>query len=129
VTALTCTRGNVIRAVVVNSATDEYSNKSDYRTYTNLPCATHSAIRYVHAIGGDSSYPSPLFGTTSSLYRSFNTCATTSSSSHSSTSVMTCVSHNSCSKEFIECSFNASIGHTLPPNWASNTWAFFQTFP
>jgi poly(3-hydroxybutyrate) depolymerase len=131
VTALTCNRGAVVRAVAVNSATDEYNNQSDYRTYANLPCAsaTHSAMRYVHAVGGDSAYPSPLFGTTSSLYRSFNTCAATSTASHSSTSVMTCVTHNSCSKEFIECSFNANIGHTLPPNWASDTWAFFQTFP
>jgi poly(3-hydroxybutyrate) depolymerase len=131
VTALTCNRGNVIRAVAVNSATDEYNSKTDYRTYANLPCATttHSAMRYVHAIGGDSAYPSPLFGTTSGLYRSFNACATTSTASHSSTSVMTCKSYNSCSKELIECSFNANIGHTLPPNWASDTWAFFQTFP
>ncbi len=130
VTALTCNRGNLIRAVAVNSATDEYNVKTDYRTYANLPCAsaTHSAMRYVHAIGGDSAYPSPLFGTTSALYKSLNTCAATSTASYSSTSVMTCVSHNSCSAQYIECSFNANLGHALPPNWASDTWAYFQTF-
>jgi poly(3-hydroxybutyrate) depolymerase len=130
VTALTCNRGNVIRALAVNSATDEYSNDSNYKTYADLPCvtSTHSAMRYEHAVGGDSAYPAPDFATTSSLYKSFNTCASTSTPYHSSTSVMTCVSHNSCSKEFIECSFNASIGHTLPPNWATDTWAFFLTF-
>jgi poly(3-hydroxybutyrate) depolymerase len=130
-TALTCNRGNVIRAVAVNSASDEYTNNADYRTYADLPCAstTHSAVRFVHAIGGDGEYPSPDFATTSNLYRSFNTCAATSTPSHSSTSVMTCVSHNACSKEFIECSFNDSIGHALPPNWASDTWAFFASFP
>jgi hypothetical protein len=42
--------------------------------------------------------------------------------------VMTCVSHNTCSQQFIECSFNSNIGHALPPNWASDTWAFFETF-
>jgi hypothetical protein len=39
------------------------------------------------------------------------------------------VSYNGCGKELIECSFNASLGHALAPNWAADTWAFFQTFP
>jgi hypothetical protein len=47
---------------------------------------THPALRYEHAVGGDSAYP------------------------------------------FIECSFNANIGHTLPPHWAMDTWAFFSSF-
>jgi hypothetical protein len=33
-----------------------------------------------------------------------------------------------CAKEFVECSFNANIGHTLPPHWAMDTWAFFSSF-
>jgi poly(3-hydroxybutyrate) depolymerase len=130
VTALTCHRGNVIRAVAVNSASDEYKNTWDYTTYAGLPCAStiHSAMRFVHAIGSDGAYPYPEFRTTASLYQSFNTCGLSSTPSHSSTTVMTCVSHNTCSQQFIECSFNSNIGHALPPNWASDTWAFFETF-
>jgi poly(3-hydroxybutyrate) depolymerase len=130
VTALTCNRGDVIRAVAVNSASDEFGTRSNYLTYADLPCATatHSAMRYEHAIGGDGDYPSPDFATTSSLYKYLNHCAATSTPYHSSTSVMTCVSHDSCAQQFIECPFNASIGHLLPPNWATDTWAFFLTF-
>jgi poly(3-hydroxybutyrate) depolymerase len=130
VTALTCNRGDIIRALAVNSATDEYGDNSNYKTYADLPCSssTHSAMRYEHAVGGDSAYPAPDFATTSSLYEYLNGCAATSTPVQSSTPVMTCVSHNSCSSEFIECAFNANIGHTLPPNWATDTWKFFQGF-
>jgi hypothetical protein len=58
-----------------------------------------------------------------------HSCSAASTSVHSSTNVMTCKSYNSCAKEFVECSFNANIGHTLPPNWAMDTWAFFSSFP
>jgi poly(3-hydroxybutyrate) depolymerase len=130
VTALTCNRGDKIRAVAVNSATDEYNNNANWKTYQDLPCAspTHSAMRFEHAVGGDSAYPAPDFASTSSLYKSFNTCAATSTPYHTTTNTMSCVSHNSCSKEFIECSFEDSIGHLLPPHWATDTWAFFLTF-
>ncbi|MDB6082172.1 MAG: Endo,4-beta-xylanase precursor [Gammaproteobacteria bacterium] len=129
-TALSCARGAVIRAVVANSTTDEYSNVSNYATYHDLPCPTtiHPAVRFGHAQGGDAAYPAPRFATTSQLFRHFNSCGTASTAVHSSTSVMSCKSFNSCSKEFIECTFNANIGHTLPPNWAADTWAFFSTF-
>jgi poly(3-hydroxybutyrate) depolymerase len=135
VTALTCNRGNVLRAVAINSSTDEYNDNTNYLTYQDLPCATtiHSPVRFEHAIGGDGAYPSPDFATTSKLLQSFNACSTTcgspTTSAPSSSSAMTCVSYNGCGKELIECSFSASIGHALPPNWAADTWAFFQTFP
>jgi poly(3-hydroxybutyrate) depolymerase len=130
VTALTCNRGTVIRAVAVNSATDEFDDDADYSTYADLPCAapTHSAMRYEHASSGDIEYPQPDFATTASLYKSFNSCAVTSTPYRSSTDVMTCVAHDSCARQFIECTFDSSIGHTLPPNWATDTWAFFLTF-
>ena len=135
VTALACNRGSILRAAAINSATDEYNDRTNYLTYQDLPCPTSSypAIRFEHAIGGDSAYPSPDFATTSKLLQSFNACkgacGVASTSVPSSTSVMTCVSYSGCGKELIECSFNASIGHALPPNWAADTWAFFQTFP
>jgi poly(3-hydroxybutyrate) depolymerase len=131
VLTLTCSRGHTIRAAAVNSASDEFNNSANYLTYQNLPCptTTHPPVRFVHAVGGDSAYPAPNFANTSKLIQHFNACATSTTAAHSSTSAMTCVTHNSCAKEFMECSFNASIGHNLPPNWASDTWAFFQTFP
>jgi poly(3-hydroxybutyrate) depolymerase len=135
VTALACNRGSVLRAVAINSASDEYNDNANYLTYQNLPCPTTSypAIRFEHAIGGDGAYPSPVFATTSKLLQSFNACkgacGVASTSVPSSTSAMTCVSYSGCGKELIECSFATSIGHALPPNWAADTWAFFQTFP
>jgi poly(3-hydroxybutyrate) depolymerase len=135
VTALACNRGSVLRAAAINSATDEFNDRTNYLTYQDLPCPTTSypAIRFEHAVGGDSAYPSPDFATTSKLLQSFNACkgacGVASTSVPSSSSAMTCVSYSGCGKELIECSFLASIGHALPPNWAADTWAFFQTFP
>lgn len=135
VTALACNRGNVLRAAAINSATDEYNDRTNYLTYQDLPCAStsHPAVRYVHAVGGDGEYPAPDFATTSKLLQTFSacsaTCSTPTTSVPSSTSVMACVTYNGCGTELIECSFDASIGHALPPNWAADTWAFFQSFP
>jgi poly(3-hydroxybutyrate) depolymerase len=130
VTALICNRGNSIRAAAANSATDEFNVTTNYLTYQGMPCPTtvHPAVRFVHAAGGDAVYPAPYFANTSKLVRLFNSCATTSTVVASSTTVMTCVSYNSCTNQVIECSFNASIGHQLPPNWAKDTWAYFSTF-
>src|SRR5882757_3435657 len=130
VTALVCNRGNAIRAAASNSATDEFNVSTNYLTYQNMPCPTtvHPAVRFVHAAGGDSMYPAPYFANTSKLLRLFNTCGTTSTAVASSTTVMTCASYNGCSSQIIECSFNTSIGHNLPPNWAKDTWGYFSTF-
>jgi polyhydroxybutyrate depolymerase len=131
VTALVCNRGNTIRAAAANSTTDEFNDASKYYTYQGLPCSTtvHPALRFEHAVGGDAEYPAPRFASTSALYRHLNSCSSASASAHSSTSVMSCVSYKSCTKEYVECSFRSSIGHALPPNWAKDTWAFFQGFP
>jgi poly(3-hydroxybutyrate) depolymerase len=135
VTALACNRGSVLRAAAINSASDEFNDRTNYLTYQNLPCAStsHPSIRFEHAIGGDGDYPAPDFATTSKLLQSFSacsaTCSTQTTSVPSSTSVMACVTYNGCGPKLIECSFNASIGHALPPNWAADTWAFFQSFP
>lgn len=131
VTALSCARGDVLRAAAVNSATDEFSNNADYRTYANLPCPTavHPPLRYEHAVGADSAYPAPDFASTSLLFQSFNSCSSSSTTYPSTTNTMTCASYNNCAKQLIECPFNASLGHTLPPNWASDTWSFFTSFP
>lgn len=131
VTALVCSRGNTIRAAAANSTTDEFRDVSKYYTYTGLPCSAtvHPALRFEHAVGGDAAYPAPRFASTSQLYRHLNSCSSASVGVHSSTSAMSCVSYKSCTKEYVECSFHSSIGHALPPNWAKDTWAFFQSFP
>ena len=130
VTALACTRGAVLQAIEVNSATDEYRTKSDSHTYQNSPCpsSVHPNVRFQHAFSGDSEYPAPLFATTSSLFQRFNTCSTSKTPVKSSLSGMSCYSYNSCSKTLVECSFPSSIGHNLPTNWAKDTWAFFASF-
>jgi poly(3-hydroxybutyrate) depolymerase len=131
VTALVCSRGNTIRAAAANSTTDEFRDVSKYYTYQGLPCSTtvHPALRFEHAVGGDGAYPAPRFATTSQLFRHLNSCSSASVSVRSSTSAMSCVSYKSCTKEYVECPFHSSIGHALPPNWAKDTWAFFQGFP
>lgn len=128
--ALICNRGNVIRAAAVNSASDEFGNGGDYMSYTDFPCATntHPAVRFEHAAGGDAYYPAPHFATTSKLVQHLNSCSSSTTPVHSSSTAMACVSHNSCGREFVECTFSDSIGHNLPPHWAADTWAFFSSF-
>jgi poly(3-hydroxybutyrate) depolymerase len=129
-TSLVCNRGNVIRAAAINSSTDEYTQKADYLTYQGMPCSTtvHPAVRFGHALGGDAEYPAPYFANTSKLLQHFNACSSVTTKAASSTTAMTCSTYNSCSAQFVECSFSASIGHNLPPNWAKDTWAFFSSF-
>ena len=130
VVALACTRGDVIRAVAANSTDDEFKDTANYLTYQNLPCTSHRhpSIRFQHAVGGDKSYPAPLFATTSKLFQSLNACGPAALSVPSSNAAMSCNAYTACASEYIECQFDARIGHTLPPNWAADTWAFFSKF-
>jgi pimeloyl-ACP methyl ester carboxylesterase len=130
-TALACSRGDKIRAVAANSTNDEYKDKSDYLTYRWLPCSSKvlPAIRFEHAAEGDSAYPAPYFATTSKLFQSFGRCSSKYKPVQSSAnSTEACVSFDGCVQPVIECSFDKSLGHKLPPNWAQDTWAFFQSF-
>jgi polyhydroxybutyrate depolymerase len=129
-TSLACKRGDTIRAIAANSTSDEYSDKSNYWTYEGLPCSSHihPAIRFEHAVEGDSSYPAPEFATTAELFRYFDRCNSASKPIPSKTSTESCVSFRGCAHQVIECSFDKSIGHKLPPNWARDTWEFFQSF-
>ncbi len=123
VTALTCCRGNQIRGVSAASCSDEFSNPADYKTYANYPCPTQSAasIRFTHDAHDDGAYTAQMFATTSQLFRTANVC----SSSSSATSPSPCVSYANCSHPFVECSY-PGLGHTLPSNWANDTWSFFS---
>jgi poly(3-hydroxybutyrate) depolymerase len=125
--ALACNRGDEIRAVAANSTNDEFKDTSSYLTYQNLPCPTrkHPSVRFQHAEEGDAAYPPPDFATTSKLFQYLNSCASQSSPARSSSRTDSCVSYNGCSSEYIECAFDRKIGHTLPPHWAEDTWAFF----
>lgn len=129
-TALACNRGDDIRAVAANSTDDEFKDGANYLTYADLPCRSrrHPAIRFEHAAGGDKEYPAPLFATTSRLFQYLNSCGTGSTEVAPRTAVMACVSYDGCAGEYLECTFDHSIGHALPPNWAKDTWEFFSTF-
>lgn len=127
--ALACNRGDRIRALVANSADDEYRDKTNYLTYNDLPCPAHRhpPIRFGHAVGGDKSYPAPLFATTSKLLAYFNSCGP-DSTPVSRSAQMSCVAHTACASEYVECAFDPRLGHALPPAWAQDTWDFFAKF-
>jgi hypothetical protein len=125
-TALTCCRGNEIRATSNASCTDEYASNTDFTTYDNLACPVKSrtAIRFTHdASGGDSAYPAPLFTTTSKLYQFFNGCP----SFTGTLTAGTCHTYAGCTDPFIECPYT-SLGHATPANWGADTWTFFDSF-
>ena len=127
VTTLICERGQVLRAAVVNSASDEFKDRADYSTYQNMPCpgTKRPAIRFEHADGGDSQYPAPFFATTSALLQHLSACGSRAPASR--TGALSCASFTACANDYTECSFDARIGHALPPGWAADTWAFFST--
>jgi poly(3-hydroxybutyrate) depolymerase len=129
-TDLACDRGEILRAVAVNSATDDYKDSADYRTYVNYPCPgdRHPAVRFEHAVDADSAYPAPNFATTSHLFQALNHCESASDPSPSSSPQISCRKFQGCSSTYIECPFDKTIGHTIPPNWPQDTWAFFASF-
>jgi poly(3-hydroxybutyrate) depolymerase len=126
--ALACHRGDELTAIAINSATDEFKDKSDYLTYRNLPCATHHppALRFQHAESGDAEYPPPYFKTTSRLLQYLNTCSTTASPVPAGSS-SACVAYPGCRNELVECTYDPRLGHVVPPNWARDTWDFFSS--
>jgi poly(3-hydroxybutyrate) depolymerase len=130
VVALACGRGDVIRAVEANSTDDEFKDAKNYLTYQGLPCASHKhpSIRFEHAENGDSSYAPPNFATTSQLFRYLNSCSTATENTPSSTAGTKCVTYSACSGGYAECIFDKRMGHSLPPNWAEDTWKFFASF-
>jgi poly(3-hydroxybutyrate) depolymerase len=130
VVLLACRRGDVIRAVEANSTDDEFKDARNYQTYQGLPCAAHKhpAVRFEHAQNGDSSYPPPNFATTSQLFRFLNGCSAATQAITSSTAGTTCAVFSACASGYAECIFDKRLGHSLPPNWAEDTWKFFASF-
>lgn len=126
VTALACCRGNQVRGIAAASCSDEFATAANYQSYANLPCpvSPSTAIRFTHALDGDGGYPSPLFATTSSLYRSFADCASTSKA----TSPAPCRSYDGCREPFVECAY-PNFGHSIPADWGNESWAFFRSLP
>lgn len=129
VTALVCERGNVLKAADVNSATDEFDNNRDYTTYANFPCSTtnYPALRYEHAETEDAAYPAPDFASTSELFTDLYGCSGEVESVEAPT-YETGVRGEGCAAPFFEYSFDASIGHALPTDWAADVWTFFSGY-
>jgi poly(3-hydroxybutyrate) depolymerase len=126
--ALACNRGDVLAAIAINSATDEFKDKNNYLTYQDLPCPAHRhpPLRFEHAAAGDSQYPAPYFATTSRLLQSLNSCSSATVSAPAAAGEA-CVTYQGCKSEYVECSFDAHLGHQLAPNWARDTWDFFAS--
>jgi len=123
VTALACCRGDKLRAVAASSCSDEFKDPAHYQSYANLPCPVKNAaaIRFTHATLGDDALKSPLFATTSALFRSFNGCSTNATGVSGSA----CRSYTGCEAPFIDCAYDG-LNHSLPSNWGNDTWAFFS---
>ncbi len=123
VTALACCRGSSIRAMAAASCTDEFNSAADYRTYWNSPCPSSPkmGIRFTYDPNGDGGYSAQQFASTAALYRSFNACTATGSSGTG------CSSVQGCGAPFLDCRY-PGMGHTLPANWANDTWSFFAGF-
>lgn len=125
-TALTCCRGDKLKAIAIHAASDEFDDKSDYRTYVNMtgsrmcPAPPHAAVRYTHQTDGDEYYPAPLFSTTSQLLRHLNGCPEAPAKPSGSI----CTNSAGCSAPLVECQYHG-IGHNVPPNFGEETWSFF----
>ncbi len=125
VTALTCCRGNRLRAIAAASCSDEFSDPSDYKTYSNSPCPAPTggtAIRFTHDSAGDGPYTAAMFTSTSKLYQHWETCTGASTA----TSPSPCVSWGGCSRPVVECPY-PSLGHATPAGWGKDTWSFFTS--
>jgi len=122
--ALSCCRGDVIRAVGAASCSYAFNDPSDYTTYMNLTCptATDAAYRFTHDSNSDGAYTLQQFQSTSALMRSFNSCAATATP----TSPSPCVSYDTCAHPVVECAY-PSLGHQLPSGWGADTWNFFNS--
>lgn len=124
--ALLCCRGDRLRRIVVNSASDEFSNPADYLTYQNLnngkcPVQSTAAVRFTHAENYDSGYPAPLFSTTSKLLRSIQGCSAKAVPAGPGM----CVSYQSCRAPLLECVYPGH-GHAMPANSAQDIWDFIS---
>jgi hypothetical protein len=123
VTALACCRGTKLRAIAAASCTDEFSDTTNYQSYTNGSCPAlgPTGVRYTFDPNGDSAYTKSMFTSTNALFRSWNTCSTSSTQSGS------CASFQGCRQPFLSCGY-AGLGHALPPGWNTDTWNFFSSF-
>jgi poly(3-hydroxybutyrate) depolymerase len=131
-TSLVVARGDKIRAAIINSCTFDFSNTSDFTTHIaySAKTATHPAVRFEHAIGGDSFYSATEFSTTSGLFQSLNGCSggSTSYPNPSGNSYESCVSYKNGVQLTVECPFTAGLGHILPSSWVTDAWAFLARY-
>ena len=120
VTALSCCRGDKVRAIAAASCSDEFTNPADYKTYQPCPVAGRTAIRFTHDRTFDRGYPAPLFATTTTLFRSWNACSATATP----ISPGPCRTFG-CRTPFVDCPYD-NLGHSLPTGWGADSWLFFS---
>lgn len=124
--ALLCCRGDRLRRIVVNSASDEFSNPADYFTYQNIkngtcPVQSRAAVRFTHAQDYDGGYSAPLFTTTSKLFRSIQGCSANSVPAGPGM----CVSYQGCRTPLLECIYPGHV-HAIPANSPQDIWDFIR---
>jgi poly(3-hydroxybutyrate) depolymerase len=122
-TALLCCRGQNIRAAAVASCTDEFKNSKNFRSYFNYPCPQTgaTAIRFTFDAKGDTAYSKDQFDTTLELYTHLNNCDETKADAGHS-----CQRFSNCRAPVVACGYS-SIGHSVPPAWADESWFFFES--
>jgi poly(3-hydroxybutyrate) depolymerase len=126
--ALACCRGSRIRAVVVSSATNEFTNSANYTTYWNYPCPSSPApaAKFTYDLHGDPYYSGNDFAATDALFRERNSCTL-----ENATVLDSNCTQYSCATPFISCNY-PGMGHDIPNGpgpWAESSWQFFSSFP
>ncbi len=113
-TAVGCCRGSEVRAIGGASGLFDASNK----------CTTPApAFRLTSDANGDQYYPLDQLTQNVDHWVSANHCSMTTMP----ISPAPCNEYVGCDRPVIWCKY-MNLGHALPPNWGSDTWAFLWSF-
>jgi poly(3-hydroxybutyrate) depolymerase len=112
--AVGCCRGSEVRALGNGSGGFDASNK----------CTTPApAFRFTSDANGDSYYSLAVFTANVDHWVTAHHCSTTTMP----VSPSPCVEYVGCDAPVIWCPY-PNLGHSLPPSWGTDTWAFLSSF-